>query len=140
MPVEQKTENEKKKEYLWRYQNAKRKEAEIDEEIMQLRLDKMAPSLVQDGMPRGSGGGDLSGYAAKLEELFAELHEQMEKKIAIRLEISRKIEEMQDETESLLMRYRYIQGLNFEEIAVKMGYGYRHVLRIHGQALLHFRI
>ena len=138
--MEQKKENEQKKEYLWRYQNAKRKEAEINEEIMQLRLDKMAPSLIQDGMPRGTGGSDLSGYAARVEELFEELHEQMEKKIAIRLEISRKIEAMQDETESLLMRYRYMQGLNFEEIAVKMGYGYRHVLRIHGQALLHFKI
>lgn len=140
MPVDQKTENEKKKEYLWRYQNAKRKEAEINEEIMQLRIDKMVPSLVQDGMPHGSGGGDLSGYAARLDELMRELYEQMEKKITIRLEISRKIEEMQDETESLLLRYRYIQGLNFEEIAVKMGYGYRHITRLHGWALQHFEM
>ncbi len=140
MPVERKTENEKKKEYLWRYQKAKRKEDEIDEEIRQLRLDKMAPSIVQDGMPHGSGGGDLSGYAARLDELMSVLYTQMERRIEIRLEISRKIEAMQDETESLLLRYRYIQGLNFEEIAVKMGYGYRHVLRIHGQALLHFKI
>lgn len=107
---------------------------------MQLRLDKMAPSLVQDGMPRGSGGGDLSGYAARLEELFEEMHEQMEKKIAIRLEISRKIEEMPDETESLLMRYRYIQGLKWEDIAVKMGYSWQHVHKIHGKALKHFEM
>ena len=124
MPVDQKTENEKKKEYLWRYQNAKRKEAEINEEIMQLRIDKMMPSLVQDGMPHGSGGGDLSGYATRLDELMCELYEQME----------------QDETESLLLRYRYIQGLNFEEIAVKMGYGYRHITRLHGWALQHFEM
>ena len=140
MPVERKTENEKKKEYLWRYQNAKRKEAEINEEIMQLRIDKMVPSLVQDGMPHGFGGGDLSGYAARLDELMRELYEQMEKKITIRLEISRKIEEMQDETESLLLRYRYIQGLKWEDIAVKMEYSWQHVHKIHGKALKHFEM
>ena len=138
--MERKTENEKKKEYLWRYQNAKRKEAEINEEIMQLRIDKMVPSLVQDGMPHGSGGGDLSEYAARLDELMSELYDQMERSIEIRLEISRKIEEMQDETESLLLRYRYIQGLKWEDIAVKMEYSWQHVHKIHGKALKHFEM
>ncbi|MFR8547749.1 MAG: hypothetical protein ACLVEV_03875 [Lachnospiraceae bacterium] len=138
--MERKTENEKKKEYLWRYQNAKRKEAEINEEIMQLRIDKMVPSLVQDGMPHGSGGGDLSGYAARLDELMCELYEQMEQCIAIRLEISRKIEGMQDETESLLLRYRYIQGLKWEDIAVKMEYSWKQIHRIHGKALNNFKM
>lgn len=138
--MDQKTENEKKKEYLWRYQNAKRKEAEINEEIMQLRIDKMMPSLVQDGMPHGSGGGDLSGYAARLDELMCELYEQMEQCIAIRLEISRKIEGMQDETESLLLRYRYIQGLKWEDIAVKMEYSWKQIHRIHGKALNNFKM
>ena len=138
--MERKTENEKKKEYLWRYQNAKRKEAEINEEIMQLRIDKMMPSLVQDGMPHGSGGGDLSGYAARLDELMCELYEQMEQCIAIRLEISRKIEGMQDETESLLLRYRYIQGLKWEDIAVKMEYSWKQIHRIHGKALNNFKM
>ncbi len=138
--MERKTENEKKKEYLWRYQNAKRKEAEINEEIMQLRIDKMMPSLVRDGMPHGSGGGDLSGYAARLDELMCELYEQMEQCIAIRLEISRKIEGMQDETESLLLRYRYIQGLKWEDIAVKMEYSWKQIHRIHGKALNNFKM
>ena len=138
--MEQKTENEKKKEYLWRYQNAKRKEAEINEEIRQLRIDKMVPSLVQDGMPHGSGGGDLSGYAARLDELMSELYTQMERRIEIRLEISRKIEEMQDETESLLLRYRYIQGLKWEDIAVKMEYSWKQIHRIHGKALNNFKM
>ena len=138
--MDRKTENEKKKEYLWGYQRALRKQRELEEEIRQLRLDTMVPSLIQDGMPHGSGGGDLSGYAARVDGLLEELRELVEKKLDIRREISRKIEEMGNETEGTLLRYRYIMGLSFEEIAVKMGYTYRHVTRLHGMALQNFKI
>lgn len=140
MQKECKTENDVKKEYLLKYRKALQKEQEIEDEILQLRLNKTSPSLVQDGMPHGSGGGDLSGYAAKIDELFRELKTQMEKRIDLRLQISRKIEEMPDETESLLLRYKYIQGLSFEEISVKLGYTYRHTTRLHGKALLNFKM
>lgn len=138
--MDRKTENEKKKEYLWGYQRALRKQRELEEEICQLRLDTMVPSLIQDGMPHGSGDGDLSGYAARVDGLLKELRELVEKKLDIRREISRKIEEMGNETEGTLLRYRYIMGLSFEEIAVKMGYTYRHVTRLHGMALQNFKI
>ena len=45
------TENEKKKEYLKSYGKALRREQRILDEIQCLRLDKMFPSIVQDGMP-----------------------------------------------------------------------------------------
>lgn len=138
--MDRKAENEKKKEYLWGYQRALRKQKELEEEICQLRLDTMVPSLIQDGMPHGSGGGDLSGYAAKVGGLLEDLRELVEKKLDTRREISRKIEEMGNETEGTLLRYRYIMGLSFEEIAVKMGYTYRHVTRLHGMALQNFKI
>lgn len=140
MQTEQKSENDIKKEYLYQYRKALLKEKAIEDEICQLRLDKVAPSLVQDGMPHGSGGGDLSGYAAKMDELFRELKDQMEKRIDLRLQISRKIEEISDETESLILRYKYIQGLSFEEISVKLGYTYRHTTRLHGNALKNFKM
>lgn len=140
MQKECKTENDVKKEYLLKYRKALQKEQEIEDEILQLRLNKTSPSLVQDGMPHGSGGGDLSGYAAKMDELFRELKTQMEKRVELRLQISRKIEKMPDETESLLLRYKYIQGLSFEEISVKLGYTYRHTTRLHGKALLNFKM
>ena len=62
-------ENEEKKEYLKRYHAAVLAEKEIQEEIDQLRMDKMFPGMIQDGMPHGSSCGDLSAYAVQLEEL-----------------------------------------------------------------------
>lgn len=134
-------ENERKKEYLRQYLRAKRAQAMLEQEINELRLDRMIPgSPAQDGMPHGSGGGDLSGYAARLDELDRSLHAQLERKLRIRKEITDKIDAMSDETESLLLRLRYIHGLKWEEVAVKMDYSWRAVHKIHSKALEHFKI
>ena len=138
--MDQKTENEKKKEYLKSYRDAVIAETQIKEEIDQLRLDKMFPSLVQDGMPHVSGSSDLSAYAAKLDELLSELEEQMNERIQLRREIVRKLECMESETEKAVLRYRYIHMLKWEEIAVKMSYTWQHIHRIHGKALSHFEM
>ena len=140
MPVETKKENEAKKEYLMRYRDAVRSEKQIDEEIRQLRLDTMMPAVVNDGMPHGSGAGDLSGYAARVDELLADLKDQMERRIAIQREITQKIEEMSSETEKMVLRYRYIHLLKWEEIAVKMCYSWKGIHKVHGRALQHFKM
>lgn len=135
------TENERKKAYLRRYLEAKRMQEVLEREIDELRLDRMIPgSPAQDGMPHGSGGGDLSGYAARLDDLDQKLRTQMYKKIQLRAEITEKIDAMSDETESLLLRLRYVHGLKWEEVAVKMDYSWRAVHKIHSKALEHFKI
>lgn len=133
-----KEENEKKKEYLRRYHAAELAEREIREEIDDLRMNKMFPALIQDGMPHGSSCGDLSAYAAQLDELLTELKDQMELRIRIQREITRKIETMQDETEKTVLRLRYIHWLQWEQIAERMGYSLRNITKIHGKALAHF--
>lgn len=135
-----KEENDRKKEYLKRYHAAEIAEKEIREEIDKLRMDKMFPALIQDGMPHGSSAGDLSAYAAQLDELMMELRAQMEQRISIRREITRKIELMQDETEKMVLRLRYIHWLRWEQIAERMGYGWTQVHRIHGRALTNFKM
>ena len=135
-----KEENEKKKEYLKRYHVAELAEKEIQEEIDDLRMNKMFPALIQDGMPHGSSCMDLSEYAAQLDELLTELKDQMEQRIRIRREITQRIEAMQDETEKTVLRLRYIHWLRWEQIAERMGYGWTQVHRIHGRALTNFKM
>ncbi|MGE9889985.1 DUF1492 domain-containing protein [Mediterraneibacter faecis] len=135
-----KEENEKKKEYLRRYHAAELAEREIREEIDDLRMNKMFPALIQDGMPHGSSCMDLSEYAAQLDELLTELKDQMEQRIRIQREITRKIETMQDETEKTVLRLRYIHWMRWEQIADRMGYSIRNITKIHGKALAHFEI
>lgn len=135
-----KEENGKKKEYLKRYHVAELAEKEIQEEIDDLRMNKMFPALIQDGMPHGSSCMDLSEYAAQLDELLTELKDQMEQRIRIRREITQRIEAMQDETEKTVLRLRYIHWLQWEQIAERMGYGWTQVHRIHGRALTNFKM
>ncbi|MBS4967364.1 MAG: hypothetical protein KHZ73_00670 [Lachnospiraceae bacterium] len=137
---QKKTENETKKEYLQSYRDAMIAETQIKEEIDQLRMDKMFPSLVQDGMPHGSGASDLSAYAAKLDELLSDLKDQMDKRIQLRREIVKKIEAMDSETEKAVLRYRYIHMLKWEEVKERLHMtSLRYVLKIHGRALKNFR-
>ena len=133
-------ENEKKKEYLKRYHSAVLAEKAIQQEIDELRMDKMYPMLIQDGMPHGSSCMDLSEYAAQLDELLTELKDQMEQRIRIRREITQRIEAMQDETEKTVLRMYYINWIKWKEIADRLGYDVRNVTRIHGRALQNFKI
>lgn len=134
-------ENNRKKEYLRKYLEAKRMQEVLEREIDELRLDRMIPgSPAQDGMPHGSGGGDLSGYAARLDDLDQKLRTQMYKKIQIRAEITERIDAMENETESLLLRLRYIHGLKWEEVAVKMDYSWKQIHRLHSKALNNFKM
>ena len=138
--MQEMTENEKKKEFLRRYRRAVRREQEILNEIQRLRADKMFPSVCNDGMPRGSSQTDLSDYAANIDEAIEELKEERLEKIKIYREIEIRIRCVKDEDEQEVLRLRYIKGMKWEEVAVKMNYSYRGVLKIHGKALENFEI
>ena len=134
------TENEKKKEYLKSYQRSAKREQDILEEIRKLRMDKMFPSVVNDGMPKGSSQSDLSGYAATLDGLIEKLKKERLEKIQHLRNIEDQIGKMQDEDEKRVLRLRYIKGLKWEEVAVEMGYSWKQTHRIHSQALIDLKM
>lgn len=135
-----KAENDNKKEYLWGYQRAKRQLERLEEELVELRLDKMCPSVIQDGMPHASGGGDLSGYAARVDALERKILKARYKRIQMFKEIRDRIERLEDENEKDVLVYRYIKGMKWEDIAVKMEYTWQHIHRIHSNALENFKM
>ena len=85
--------NEEKKQYLRRYQTAKRRVGMIQEEIEELRSSKTSPVGLGDGMPHGSGTSDLSGYAARLDELLRELEAEKEMQMVTYREIRFRIQQ-----------------------------------------------
>ena len=90
-----------------------------------------APNL--DGMPR-SNGGPRTHPADRL----LTLREQYEAKVAELTDRMAEIEEAiqpLDPQERTLIRLHYFVGLNWEAVAVEMGYTWRHVQRLHGKAL-----
>lgn len=130
--------NEKKKEYLRSYQKAVRREQEILEEIQQLRMDKMFPSVVNDGMPKGSEQSDLSEYVAKVDELIQKLKNERFKKIKLMDDILYSISVMKDNDEKIVLKLRYIKGLKWEEIENALGCSNRSIHGLHSKALQNF--
>ena len=133
-------ENEQKKEYLKSYRRAIKREQDILDEIQRLRLDKMFPSVVNDGMPHGSRHSDLSDYAAILDEQIDLLKEERLEKVRCYQKIERQISQMENEDEQEVLRLRYILGMKWEEVAVKMGYSWKQIHRIHSSALKNFKM
>lgn len=133
--MDKKEENQKKIAYLKKYKYAILDEKMILEEIQRLRADKMFPSLAMDGMPHGNGTSDLSEYAARLDEEINKLKVQRLEKVKIYSDISSRIRRVEDDNQRELLMYRYIKGMSWEDIAVKLNYTWRHVHRIHSQAL-----
>lgn len=135
-------ENDKKKEYLRSYRQHVRRIRRINAEIAELRSMKLYPALKpDDGMPHGSGGqGDLSGYAAELDEMIQELIHERYLRIKTYQAIARRIKRLRSENEKDVLFYRYIKGMDWWEIAEKMSFSERWVYRLHGKALVHFEL
>ena len=140
MPVGQMTENEEKKEYLREYRGHVRRIRRIEAELAELRTMKTSLAVSNDGMPHGTGQSDLSGYAAQLDQLERSLIRERYKRIVAYKQLSARIRSLTSENERDVLFYRYIKGLDWWEIAEKMNYSERWILKIHGKALAHFEL
>lgn len=134
------TENEKKKEFLMSYQKEKRRVRRLEEQLEELRRNKMSPSVTNDGMPHSTDKKDLSDYAVKVDEIEQELVTARYNRICAFQEVQRRIESMEDEREKDLLTYRYLKGLKWEEVCVRMDYKWRQVHRIHAKALKNLKM
>ena len=134
------TENDKKKEYLWQYQESVRRVARIESELEEIRAMRTSISVSNDGMPSGSGQSDLSSYAAELDRLERNLISERYNRIVLYKDIVRRIKRLRIRNENDVLFYRYIKGLDWWEIAEKMNYSERQIYRYHGRGLVHFEL
>ena len=100
---------------------------------------KTTPSLSQ-----APGGGESGSPVERPMDKVLEIEEEINKEIDELQEVCRGIKtvlgQLEDDTLRLLMEYRYLDGLTFEEIAVKMHYSWRWVIKLHGKALAEIKI
>lgn len=131
----------KAKDYLMQCRQIEEQILQIDAEIQSLRDEQiLLRSSWPDGQPHGTGKSDPVGnQAAKIADQIQKLEiKQLKKRGELwlkRAEIIETIGLVQDEVLNRLLWLRYVQGVSFEEVAVDMHYSYRHVTRLHGEAL-----
>lgn len=134
------TETEKKKEFLRSYLIAKSDVARLEEQLAELRMNKISPSVINDGMPHGSTSGDLSAYAAQVDDLERKIMAARYRRINRFQMVQEAIESMEDDQAKKILTLRYLRGMGWEAIAVVMGYTYRHTTKLHGIALKNFKM
>lgn len=132
--------NDKKKAYLWQYRDSVRRVARIEAELAELQAMKAGTAISYDGLPSGLRQSDLSDYAAELDNLERDLISERYKRINLYQDIERRIKGLKNQKESDVLFYRYIKGLDWWEVAEKMKYSERWILKIHGRGLAHLEI
>ena len=131
--------NQQKKQYLNRYVQSKNRYNAISEEMLRIRSEACRVSPVLSDIP--VNGSHISNKIEQaIEQLDACANDLEKESIEMRQlmqEVKAAINTIPDETLKQLLELRYINGYTWEQIAVKMNYTWRHVLRLHGEALKH---
>lgn len=137
---------EAKKAFLRGYEDAKRDVHAIIRMIEELRSSEMSISGVSytdADMPKSPnhGEGDLSEYAAELDELEKDLERALAVARNRRNEVYRTVMRQKDAREKEILVLRYISSLSWKEITEAAGYQSDSRAReIHGEALDHLEI
>ena len=134
-------ENEVKIKYLSRYIALNRRIDRLLEEKAKwwsLCL-KTTPSLSQ-APGGGESGSPVERPMDKVLEIEAEINREIDELQEVCRGIKTVLGQLEDDTLRLLMEYRYLDGLTIEEIAVKMHYSWRWVIKLHGKALAEIKI
>ncbi len=134
------SEIELKKEYLKGYEKAVRQMKRSELKIKEIRLNRICPSVINDGMPHASSQNDLSSYAALLEQEEKRYMKYRYQRIKKCKEITDRIERLSDEDEKDVLMYRYIKLMKWEDICVEIGHSWQHTHRIHAKALKNFKM
>jgi len=133
--------NRRKKKYLLSYWAARNLIRNYDYQLAELRAEyASAKSQNLDGMPHAHNvEHDLSDYAARIDKLLTTIARAKARCVALRDEVTQRIESMDNDTEKDILYNRYINGYRFADIADMLNYTERHTLRLHGDALTHFK-
>ena len=125
------------KEYLRQYRDADDAiNAKLDQ-IHRLRelATKTTHTLAKDRV-RASGEQDkVAKIVTKIVDMEREVDECIDGLRSIKREVEDAIAQVPDGSQRKVLILRYINGLRWEEIAVRLNYHYRWVLELHGRGL-----
>lgn len=133
-------ENEAKKEYLQSYKKYKQKAKRLEEQLEELRLGKMFPSMGMSDMSGAHNQKDLSDYMVQYDRIETNIIKARKDAILRYEEVRQQIEQLEDENEKRVLTLRYLKSYGWERICVEMEYSWRQIHYIHSRALEHFNM
>lgn len=128
-------DNKEKCRYLNQYRIMHIEIDQITKELQRWQdlATRISPSY--SDMPHGGGSDKVQTAAVEVAELTDKLNQKLHQAIMVQENIKKLLESLDDIKLRQLMSYRYINGMSWEEIAVRMDFNYRWVLRLHRKAL-----
>lgn len=104
-----------------------------ERERLRVRAEKVTQTI--SDMPKGSDGDGRNEAIIKMIDLGEKLTAEIAEYYNVGESVRNAIDSLEKEEHKLLLRYRYIDGYTFEQIAVMMNYSWRQIHRLHSEAL-----
>ena len=111
------------------------------EQVEELRSRLTSISCANDGdrVQTSLSADKFSDTIAKIIELENKINADIDTLVEYKDKARELIECMRDDVEKVVLYDRYFNNMSFEQIAVNTGYSWRHIHRIHANALRNFK-
>ena len=125
------------KEELMQYGSIELEVKQLKERIEYLEEKKTSiKSQVITDMPTGGGERtDILTLITKIEDSQIELIQKQSKLVEIMESIEHTIDGLEDSTERIILRARYLECKKWEQICVELNYSWRQIHRLHSNIL-----
>ncbi len=111
----------------------------LQQQIVQLRQAAEGLKAMElSDMPRGGKGKDMADYVAEIADLQMMCAEHVSELVVKKQQAMAGIMKVEGSELRNVLLLRYIQGLEWEEIASKLHYSLRTIFSLHGEALNEF--
>ena len=110
------------------------------EQVAELR-SMLLPSAIRydkDKVQTSNNADSISDTVSKIMELEEKINADIDELVELKSVAREKIERMENDVEKVILYKRYFNNESFENIAVECGYSWRHIHRLHGEALKNF--
>ena len=112
------------------------------EQVMRLRENATKATATLSDMPHSDSPNlkSMENTICKIVDLEEEISHDIDQLVDLKAEAREALAQMLNPDESLILELRYFSRKTWEKIAEETGYSVRHVTRLHGRGLQHFRI
>lgn len=112
----------------------------IELENLRSLSTSIAGDMTQEKVQSSASGDKTLNIICAIVDLEDEIKNEIEKLIRLKKEIRDVINKVEDVDEMLVLKYRYLMFLQWDEICEKMNYSKRQMYRIHDSALEHVKV
>ena len=128
------------KEYLAqaRYLDADINSRQQELDMTRKNLTSLQGQELKQDVVQSSRAGHYDDKFSLLFEISETITEKIDELVKLKQDISRRIDKLDDRVYVIILRERYINMLEFHQIANRLNQSERHITRMHGQALVDF--